>query len=156
MARTTRQTPPPPAQTWWQALSFKRTAAEVSAVLVVIGATYGFVQYVEVKPLQRQLAEAQAGACDAKAAAMSLMLSLLPGESRTLFDGALTIANLTPAQDDAKVRLRIAPLGAATVDKLQPVPGDRFLVQVPGRGRYAVYLRSSSAQFVELSILRQP
>ncbi|WP_371183868.1 hypothetical protein [Xanthomonas sacchari] len=156
MARTTRQTPPPPAQTWWQALSFKRTAAEVSAVLVVIGATYGFVQYVEVKPLQRQLAEAKAAACKSEAAASSAIMTLLPGESRTLFDGALTVANLTPAQDDAKVRLRIAPLGAATVDKLQPAPGDRFLVQAPGRGRYAVYLRSSSAQFVELSILRQP
>ncbi|MET0548083.1 MAG: hypothetical protein ABW002_02270 [Xanthomonas sp.] len=156
MARTTRQAPPPPAQTWWQGLSFKRTAAEVSAVLVVIGATYGFVQYVEVKPLQRQLAEAQAAACKSEAAASSAIMTLLPGESRAIWNGALTVSNLTPSTDAETAHLRAAPRGGPVVEKAGLMPGDSLEVHAGGNRTYMIYLNRNSAEMMELSVLRRP
>jgi len=156
MARTTRQAPPPPAQKWWQGLSFKRTAAEVSAVLVVIGATYGFVQYVEVKPLQRQLAEAQAAACKPEAAAASAIMTLLPGESRAIWNGALTVSNLTRSTEGATAHLRATPRGGTVVEKAGLTPGDSLEVHAGGNRTYVIYLNRNSSEMMELSVLRRP
>lgn len=157
MGRTNRQTPPqPPAQKWWQTLSFKRAAAEVSAVLVLVGGTYGFVQYVEVKPLERRLAEAQAAACKPAPAAPWMSFSLLPGDSRVLWDGALTVTNATRGDDGARARLRATPREGAPVERAGLSPGDSFGVQAPGQGGYQVYLKRSTADFIEVSVLRRP
>ncbi len=136
-------------------MSFKRAAAEVSAVLVLVGGTYGFVQYVEVKPLERRLADAQAAACKPASASPWISFSLLPGDSRTLWDGALTVTNLTRTQDGATTRLRTVPRAGAPVEKAGLSPGDSFDVPVAGKDTYQVYLKRSTADFIEVSVLHR-
>lgn len=156
MARANRQPPQPPAQKWWQTLSFKRAAAEVSAVLVLVGGTYGLVQYVEVKPLQRQLAEAQAAACKPAPSSPSVEFSLLPGDSRVLWDGALTVTNATRDEGGARTRLRATPREGVAVERAGLSPGDGFDVPIAGQGSYRIYLKRSTADFIEVSVLRRP
>lgn len=156
MARANRQPPQPPAQKWWQTLSFKRAAAEVSAVLVLVGGTYGFVQYVEVKPLERHLAEAQAAACKPAPSSPSSEFSLLPGDSRVLWDGALTVSNATRGADGTKTRLRATLREGASVERAGLSPGDSFDVPVAGQGAYQIYLKRSTADFIEVSVLHRP
>ncbi|MEB1527503.1 hypothetical protein [Xanthomonas sp. WHRI 7945] len=137
-------------------MSFKRAAAEVSAVLVLVGGTYGFVQYVEVKPLERRLAEAQAAACKPAPAPAWMPFGLLPGDSRVLWDGALTVTNLTRREDGATVRLRAAPRDGAPVERAGLSPGDSFDVPVSGQGTYRVYLKRNAADFIEGAVLHRP
>ncbi|MDQ1091861.1 hypothetical protein QE400_001274 [Xanthomonas sacchari] len=125
-------------------------------MLVVIGATYGFVQYVEVKPLQRQLAEAKAAACKREAAASPALMTLLQGESRALWDGALTVSNLTRATDGATAHLRATPRGGAAVDKAGLAPGDSLVVRAAGNRSYVIYLNRNSAGMIELTVVRRP
>jgi hypothetical protein len=155
MARTNRQPPQPPAQKWWQTLSFKRAAAEVSAVLVLVGGTYGCVQYVEVKPLERRLAEAQAAACKPAASSPSIEFSLLPGDSHVLWEGALTVTNATRGGDGGRTRLRATPREGAPVERAGLSPGDGFDVPIAGQGTYRVYLKRSTADFIEVSVLHR-
>ncbi|UJB16958.1 hypothetical protein [Xanthomonas translucens] len=156
MARANRQPPQPPAQKWWQTLSFKRAAAEVSAVLVLVGGTYGFVQYMEVKPLERRLAEAQAAACKPAPSSPLSEFSLLPGDSRVLWDGALTVANAKRGADGTKTRLQVTPREGASVERSGLSPGDSFEVPVAGQGTYQIYLKRSTADFIEVSVLHRP
>lgn len=156
MSRANRQPPQPPAQKWWQTLSFKRAAAEVSAVLVLVGGTYGFVQYVEVKPLEKRLADAQAAACKPAPESPWMSFGLLPGDSRILWDGALTVTNVTRSEDGAKTRLRVTLRDAATVERAGMSPGDSFDVPVAGHGTYRVYLKRSTADFIEGAVLHRP
>lgn len=137
-------------------MSFKRAAAEVSAVLVLVGGTYGFVQYVEVKPLERRLAEAQAAACKPAPSSPLIAFGLLPGDSRVLWDGALTVTNATRGEDGAGTRLRATPREGAPVERAGLAPGDNFDVPVAGQGTYQVYLKRSSADFIEVSVLHRP
>ncbi|WP_179568065.1 hypothetical protein [Xanthomonas sp. JAI131] len=155
MARTNRQPPQPPAQKWWQTLSFKRAAAEVSAVLVLVSGTYGCVQYVEVKPLERRLAEAQAAACKPAASSPSIEFSLLQGDSRVLWEGALTVTNATRGGDGGRTRLRATPRVGAPVERAGLSPGDGFDVPIAGQGTYRVYLKRSTADFIEVSVLHR-
>lgn len=136
-------------------MSFKRAAAEVSAVLVLVGGTYGFVQYVEVKPLERRLADAQAVACKPAPVSPWESFGLVQGESRVLWDGALVVTNLTPREAGARMHLRAVPRGAAPVEKAQLAPGDNFAVPVPGQGGYQVYLKRGTVDFIEVSVLRR-
>ncbi|WP_369979077.1 hypothetical protein [Xanthomonas bundabergensis] len=156
MSRANRQQPQLPAQKWWQTLSFKRAAAEVSAVLVLVGGTYGFVQYVEVKPLERRLAEAQAAACKPASSSPLVEFGLLPGDSRVLWDGALTVTNATRGTDGTKTRLRATPREGAPVERAGLSPGDSFDVPVSGQGTYRIYLKRSTADFIEGSVLHRP
>jgi hypothetical protein len=154
MRRATRQQPQPPAP-WWQTVSFKRAAAEVSAVLVLVGGTYGFVQYVEVKPLERRLAEAQAAACKPAPVAPLIEFGLLRGDSRVIWDGALTVTNATRGEDGAKTRLRVTPRNGASVERAGLSPGDSFDVPVAGQGTYQVHLKRSTADFIEGTVLHR-